>query len=81
MVRLNVFEGVYSIANCVKKSTRKNKISKLRDSVLFFEEFVKTVNELKSAGTNVSEKEKLNYMLNRLPKSYSYIDDLIDTLR
>ena len=41
----------------------------------------KSVNELKSAGAKISEKEKLNYMLNTLPKQYSYIGDLIDTLK
>ena len=41
----------------------------------------KTVNELKSAGAKMSEKEKLKYMLNTLPESYSYIGDLIDTLK
>ena len=39
------------------------------------------VNELISAGGKVSEKEKLNYMLNTFPESYSYIDDLIHTLK
>lgn len=29
----------------------------------------------------MSEKERLNYMLNTLPESYSYIGDLIDTLK
>lgn len=51
------------------------------DSATFFSDFEKTVNELKSAGATVTEKEKLNYMLNTLPESYSYIGDLIDTLK
>ena len=37
------------------------------------------MNGLKGAGAKMTEKEKLNYMLNTLPESYSYIDDLIDT--
>ena len=41
------------------------------DSESFFSEFDKTVNELKGAGAKISEKEKLNYMLNTLPESYS----------
>ena len=51
------------------------------DSATFFSDFEKTVNELKNAGASVSEKEKLNYMLNTLPESYSYIGDLIDALK
>ena len=39
------------------------------------------MNELKSTGKNISEKEKLNYMLNTLPNQYSYVGDLIDTLK
>ena len=37
--------------------------------------------ELKGAGAKMTEKEKLNYMKNTLPESYSYIGDLIDTLK
>ena len=39
------------------------------------------MNELKSTGAKISEKEKLNYMLNTLPSEYTYIGDLIDTLK
>ena len=64
----------------------RNKLEKLKlkdfsDSATFFSEFEKSVNELKAAGANVSEKEKLNYMLRTLPDSYSYIGDLIDALK
>lgn len=64
----------------------RNRLERVRlknynDSATFFSDFEKTVNELKNAGANVSEKEKLNYMLNALPESYSYIGDLIDTLK
>ena len=41
----------------------------------------KSFNELNCAGAKISEKEKLNYMLNTLPSQYSYIGDLIDTLK
>lgn len=47
----------------------------------FFGDFERAVNDLKGAGAKVTEKEKLNYMLNTLPESYSYIGDLIDTLK
>ena len=65
---------------------RRNKLEKLRlekysDTATFFSEFEKSVNELKSPGAKISEKQKLNYMLNTLPSQYSYIGDLIDTLK
>lgn len=64
----------------------RNRLEKMRlinygNSESFFSEFEKTINELKGAGAKISEKEKLNYMLNTLPESYSYIGDLIDTLK
>ncbi|KAL7290862.1 hypothetical protein TKK_0015594 [Trichogramma kaykai] len=57
------------------------RLEKYSDSVTFFNEFEKTINELKSAGASINEKEKLNYVLNTLPNQYSYIGDLIDTLK
>lgn len=64
----------------------RNRLEKMRlinysDSESFFSEFEKIVNELKGAGAKVSKKEKLDYMLNTLPESYSYTGDLIDTLK
>ena len=47
----------------------KMKLRNYSNSESFFSEFEKTVNELKSAGAKMSEKEKLNYMLNALPES------------
>ncbi|KAJ8706101.1 hypothetical protein PYW07_010878 [Mythimna separata] len=47
---------------------------------LFFDEFERSVNELKQAGATISESEKLNYMLRALPNEYSHIGDLIDVL-
>lgn len=57
------------------------RLNNYSNSESFFSEFEKTVNDLKSAGAKISEKEKLNYMLNSLPDSYSHIGDLIDTLK
>ncbi|KAL7288550.1 hypothetical protein TKK_0017292 [Trichogramma kaykai] len=57
------------------------RLEKYSDSVTFFNEFEKTINELKSAEASINEKEKLNYVLNTLPNQYSYIGDLIDTLK
>lgn len=50
----------------------RNKLEKLRlekysDTATFFSDFEKSVNDLRSAGVKISEKEKLNYMLNTLP--------------
>ena len=64
----------------------RNKLDRIRlekysESETFFNEFEKLFNELKSAGANVGEKEKLDYMINALPESYSHIGDLIDTLK
>lgn len=56
-------------------------LEKYSDTATFFSDFEKSVNELRSAGTKTGEKEKLNYMLNTLPSQYSYIGDLIDTLK
>ena len=56
-------------------------IERLKDFVesnLFFTEFEKTINELKSVGANVSEREELDYMLN---KTTRLIGDLIDSLK
>ena len=59
----------------------KMRLNKYSETASFFNDFEKSVNELKAAGAQISEKEKLNYMLNTLPESYSYIGDLIDTLK
>ena len=64
----------------------RNKLKKLRlekysDTATFFSDFEKLVNELKSASAKISEKEKLNYLLNTLSSQYSYIGYLIDTLK
>ncbi|XP_060831535.1 uncharacterized protein LOC132915737 [Bombus pascuorum] len=64
--------------------TRRLETIRLEDysnSASFFSDFEKLINELKGAGAQVSEKEKLNYMLNTLPEEYSYIADIIDALK
>ena len=80
------FDEMYLKESWALQIVCRNRLEKMRlanysDSVLFFGEFEKTVKELNSAGAKVSEKEKLNYMLNTLPESYSFIGDLIDTLK
>lgn len=44
-----------------------------------FSEFEKTVNDLKTMGAKINEKEKFNYILKTLLETY--IGDLIDTLK
>lgn len=80
------FDSIYLKESTALQIVCRNRLEKLRlkdysDSATFFSDFEKSVNELKNAGASVSEKEKLNYMLNTLPESYSYIGDLIDTLK
>lgn len=80
------FDGLYLKESTALQIIYRNKLEKLKlkdynDSATFFSDFEKAINELKGAGANVTSKEKLNYMLNTLPDSYSYIGDLIDTLK
>ena len=79
-------DGIYLKESTALQIVCRNRLEKMRlnnysDTESFFSDFEKSVNELKSAGAKISEKEKLNYMLNTLPESYSYIGDLIDTLK
>ena len=64
-----------------KNNLEKIRLEKYSNTATFYSEFEISVNELKSAGAKISEKEKLNYMLITLPSQYSYIGDLIDTLK
>ena len=58
----------------------KMKLNRYSNTATFTNEFEKAINELSAAGAKITEQEKLNYMLNTLPSSYSYIGDLIDAL-
>lgn len=78
-------EQMYSkkstLLQIVRRSTLENiKLNDFSDVEKFFEEFEKSLNELKSAGAQLSEQEKLRYMLKALPQIYNYIGDLIDVL-
>lgn len=80
------FDSLYLKESTALQIVCRNRLGKLRlkdysDLTAFFSDFEKAVNELKNAGASVSEKEKLNYILNTLPESYSYIGDLIDALK
>lgn len=47
---------------CIRNRLDRVKLRHFEDSNSFFTEFEKTINELKSAGANVSEREKLDYI-------------------
>ena len=55
-------------------------VGRYSNTATFTNKFEKAINELSAAGVKITEQEKLNYMLNTLPSSYSYIGDLIDAL-
>ncbi|CAD7087791.1 unnamed protein product [Hermetia illucens] len=78
------FDSLYLKEPTALQIVCRNKLEKLKSKnysncATFFGDFDKYVNGLKSAGASVTEKEKLSYVLNTLPESYSYIGDLIDT--
>ena len=64
-----------------RRRLEKIKLENYSDSASFFSDFEKLINELKCAGAQVSEREKLTYMLNTLPEEYSYIADIVVALK
>ncbi|KAK9703336.1 Zinc knuckle [Popillia japonica] len=66
---------------CIRNKLEKLRLKDFEESSVFFTEFEKLVNELKSAGANVIQKEKLSYMIKMLPSSLNYVGDLIDVLK
>ena len=80
------FDSTYLKESTALQILSRNKLENLNlkdfnNSTDFFNEFEKSVNELKEAGANVTEKEKMNYMLRTLPDSMSHIGDFIDVLK
>lgn len=59
----------------------KIQLKDYEDSNLFFNNFEKTIKDLKSRGGNSNEQEKLNYSLRTLPDSLSYVGDLINAMK
>ena len=62
------FDSTYLKESTALQIICKNKLEKMKlkdfsNSMEFFNEFEKSVNELKEAGANVTEKDKMNYML------------------
>lgn len=66
---------------CVRNKLERLRLQDFENTATFFTEFEKLINELKSAGAIVSEKEKLSYMIKMLPSSLSYVGDLVDVLK
>lgn len=78
-------DETYLVKNSTMKLLCKRKLLdlKMKDTespVDFFNDVEKLVNELKNAGENVTEEDKLNYLLLALPESQSHIVDIIDAL-
>lgn len=66
---------------CIRNRLDRIKLKDYEESSVFFTDSEKLINDLKSAGASVNEREKLDYMLKTLPDSLSYIGDLIDSLK
>ena len=80
------FDEMYLKESTALQILCRRRLEKIRlyncsDSASFFSDFEKLINELKCAGAQVSQREKLNYMLNTLPEEYGYIVDIIDALK
>jgi hypothetical protein len=50
---------------CIRNRLDRIKLKDFVESNSFFTEFEKTINKLRNAGANVSEREKLAYVLKR----------------
>jgi hypothetical protein len=79
-------DELYSKESTALQIVCRNKLERLKlndydDTAIFFGDFEKAVNDLKTAGAKITEKEKMNYMLRTLPESLSYIGDLVDVLK
>ena len=80
------FDEMYLKESTALQIVCRRRLEKIRldnhsNTASFFSDFEKLINELKYAGTQMSEWEKLNYMLNTLLEEYSYIADIIDALK
>uniref|UniRef100_A0A2A4K3T3 Endonuclease n=1 Tax=Heliothis virescens TaxID=7102 RepID=A0A2A4K3T3_HELVI len=73
-------KGTTSLQIVYRNNLENLKLKNYSEIDSFFDEFEKSVNELKQAGATISENEKLNYMLRALPSEYSHIGDLLDVL-
>lgn len=79
------FDSLY-----LKKSTALQIVSRRRlesirldesaDPSKFFNDFERAVNDLKTAGAEVTSDEKANHLIRALPESFAYLGDLVDVL-
>ena len=70
------FDEMYLKESTAPRIVCRRRLEKIRlenysDSASFFSDFEGLINEFKCAGAQVSEREKLNSMLNTLPEEYS----------
>lgn len=78
-------DEMYLVKNSAMKLLCKRRLLDLKmnetdNPMIFFNEFEKLLNELRNAGENISEDDKLNYLLLTLPESLSHIVDIVDAL-
>lgn len=81
---LKKFDQLYLRESTALQLNIRSKLNRLslRDfdnASAFFCEFEKLINELKSAGANINEREKLDYLLKTLPESMFHVADIIDS--
>lgn len=56
------------------------KMKETESPIEFFNDFEKLINELRNAGENVTDEDKLNYLLLAIPENVSHIVDIVDAL-
>lgn len=79
---LKKFDGIYLKDPVELQADYKNKLKNLKlenfsDHNDFFNVFDKYMRELEAAGVRVTEKEKVDYMLNTLPDALSHLKDVM----
>ena len=79
-------DGNFLVKSSAVKLLCKRKLLDLKmeeneNPTSFYNSFEKLVNELKNAGENVTNEDKLNYFLLALPGSCSHIVDIVDALQ
>ena len=78
-------DGMYTNKSTALQIINRNKLERVKlenfeKTEDFFSEFEKACNEFKAAGGKIEEEEKIRYLINALPSSYSHIGDLIDLI-
>lgn len=83
---LSKFDSLYLEKSTPLQIITRRKLEKMRlqendDPYSFFNDFERATNDLKAAGAKVTETEKTNYLINALPESMAYLNDLVDLLK